>query len=125
MKPMTGPPADDREMANSWEMNTAPTVSDDRQDQDDEAPHREHVRGTGHGPLEQLLLPEHLGRLGLRRGWLALRTVHRGRPEVINLNSVQARRPATAEYGDDQQPTDDPPDGHVIHRDLPASTTDE
>ena len=38
---------------------------DDRQDQHDEAPERQRMRGARYRPLEQFALPDHLGHLGL------------------------------------------------------------
>ncbi len=46
-------------------MNSSPKASDDGEAEDQEAEEDEDVRQARDGPLEQLLLPEHLGDLDL------------------------------------------------------------
>ena len=71
-----------------------PVRLDDRQQQDRETPERQEVRRPRHGPLQQLALPQHLGRLHPEVG--AGVRAHRGDP-------VRRRLPA------ERQPLEPPP----------------
>ena len=90
------PDAGDRERAGEQ----VPVRLDDRQDQDDEAPERQRVRGAGHRPLQQLALADYLGRLRLASRPGCSRTVATrsgaGCPLNASRFSHHTRRPAIA-----------------------------
>jgi hypothetical protein len=74
---------------------------DDREDQNDEAPEGEQVRGARHRPLQQLPLPEHLSDLDLHipAGMLACRLQPLRRRLASQPQTAQPPQPAAGDRG--------------------------
>ena len=89
---------------------------DDRQQQHDEAPERQRMRYPGNRPLQQLALPDHLGRLGLHipAGMLPHGRDALGSGLPAHRQQPQPPQPPTGERERDrgQDQADDHPHNH-------------